>query len=58
MKEAFAYSPSYSVEGQPAALPESFGTRLTPKNCSHLPFVEFDPALDSWSKAMLGPEDT
>jgi hypothetical protein len=32
--------------------------RLTPENCSHLPFVEFDPALDSWSKVMPGPEDT
>jgi hypothetical protein len=32
--------------------------RLTPENGSHLPFVEFDPALDSWSKVMLGPEDT
>jgi hypothetical protein len=110
------YSPTYSVEGEPAVLPGSFDeaaigsahlvltltngvtidcyfftddeiefsldprevrgpqefevllsfiahvgrtvgkkVRLTPENSSHLPFVEFDPALDSWSKVMLAP---
>jgi hypothetical protein len=113
------YSPTYSVEGAPSALPENFDeaatggahlvltltsgftidchfftddeiefsvdprevrgphefeallsfiahvgrtvgkkVRLTPGNDSHLPFVEFDPAPDSWSEVMLEPKDT